>query len=101
MPREMWLPTPGGNVMHEAGLMQEILTLAEAATRERRATRILRICLRIGPLSGVEPEALRFAFVALKEGTMAAAANLELISTTIRCDCSRCGASFAPTEMVF
>ena len=87
--------------MHEVGLMQEVLTLAEAAARGRCATHIHRIRLRIGPLSGVEPEALSLAFTALSPGTMAEGADLETIPVPVRCRCQQCGLQFFPEGMVF
>jgi hydrogenase nickel incorporation protein HypA/HybF len=48
------------------------LELAAEKTRAAGATRIHRLKLRIGRLSGVVPEALQFAFDALKTGSPAA-----------------------------
>lgn len=64
--------------MHEAGLMQTALDLAAAHARSAGATRIHRICLRVGELSGVVPEALEFAFQALSAGGPAEGAVLEI-----------------------
>jgi hydrogenase nickel incorporation protein HypA/HybF len=64
--------------MHEAGLMQSALELAGGHARRAGAVAIRRVVLRVGALSGVEPDALRFAFEALAPGTPAAGATLEL-----------------------
>ena len=64
--------------MHEAGLMQTALELAEAHARAAGAVRIHRLCLRVGDLSGVVPEALEFAFQALSVGGPAEGAMLEI-----------------------
>jgi hypothetical protein len=47
--------------VHETGLALTALEIAAERTRERGATRIHRLVLRVGDLSGVVPDALRFA----------------------------------------
>ena len=63
--------------MHESGLMQSADLAADYA-RRAGAGDIRRVVLRVGALSGVEPDALRFAFESLAPGTPAAGAALEL-----------------------
>ncbi|MCS6976361.1 MAG: hydrogenase maturation nickel metallochaperone HypA [Gemmatales bacterium] len=87
--------------MHEAGLMEEALRAAEQAAREAGAERIHRLRLRIGRLSGVEPEALRLAFEALRPGTIAEHAHLDLEIAPVLCRCRRCHVEFAPEDFVF
>ena len=52
--------------MHEVGLMEQALEAAVATTCRAGAVRIHGLTLRVGALSGVEPEALRLAFAALR-----------------------------------
>ncbi|HTQ31611.1 MAG TPA: hydrogenase maturation nickel metallochaperone HypA [Opitutaceae bacterium] len=81
--------------MHEAGIMESTLALAAAKAREQGAERIHRIVLRLGALSGVEPDALRFAFDAMAKNTPAAGAVLE-IETVPACGyCPDCDLEFA------
>jgi hydrogenase nickel incorporation protein HypA/HybF len=67
--------------VHEAGLMQSALDLAVAAAEEGGARRIVGIRIRLGDYAGVDADALRFAFDALRGGTMADSAylNIELV----------------------
>jgi len=51
--------------------------------------------LRIGALSGVEPEALRLAFDTAVEGTPAAGAAFELEAVPARGHCPICDIEFA------
>ncbi len=83
--------------MHELAIAQSALkhVLLEAA--RARAARVDRIVLRIGPLSGVDPEALRFAFAALLPTTAAAGATVELETPPAAAHCPACGHHFAPT----
>lgn len=50
--------------------------------------------VRIGPLSGVVVEALRFAFDALTPGTPAEGARLDIEETTLSIYCPHCGTNF-------
>ena len=51
--------------------------------------------MRIGRFSGVEPEALLFAWQVLRAGTPSEAANLEIEEVPIRLRCEACEAEFA------
>jgi hydrogenase nickel insertion protein HypA len=64
--------------MHEFSIMSSALELAEKNTRAAGATQIHRLKVRVGALSGVVPEALRFAFDGLKDQTLAAGAEFEI-----------------------
>ncbi len=80
--------------MHEVGLMENALAIAlNYATREQ-ATRIHQIALRVGELSGVEPDALRVAFDVLTQGTIAENAQLNIEFCPTLCYCPVCKAQF-------
>lgn len=87
--------------MHEAGLMQSALELAAQAAESAGAVRIQRLVLRVGPLACVDPSALRFAFEALREGTLAETAALDIEEPAARCVCSACATEFEPQLPVF
>jgi hydrogenase nickel incorporation protein HypA/HybF len=80
--------------MHEFGIAQGLLETVLAKAEENRATRIDWIKLEIGVLSGVEEDALRFAFAALCEGTLAESAELKIAKIPLRCYCATCDAEF-------
>jgi hydrogenase nickel incorporation protein HypA/HybF len=62
--------------------------------RARGASRVHRIVLRIGTLSGVEPDALRFAFEVVTKDTLAEEAELEVDSVPACAYCSFCEREF-------
>lgn len=64
--------------MHEVGIMQEALAIALDHGRSSGAERITAVSLKIGALSGVEPDALRFAFDVVAHGTLAQDARLQI-----------------------
>jgi hydrogenase nickel incorporation protein HypA/HybF len=80
--------------MHEFSIMQAALETAGDRARSAGATTIHRLRLRVGTLSGVVPEALRFAFESLKSGATASAV-LEIEDVPAVCWCPDCAAEFA------
>jgi hydrogenase nickel incorporation protein HypA/HybF len=86
--------------MHELSIMQSALEVALNQAEQEGAQRLYAIRLRIGALSGVVPEALRFAFEALTPGTPAAGARLEIDEVPARFWCAKCAREFAAEEML-
>ncbi len=80
--------------MHEVSIMTEALRMAVDAAQSAKASRILKLRLRIGSLSGVVPEAMRFAFDVVCHGTMAEDAVLEIEAVQAACWCETCQAEF-------
>jgi hydrogenase nickel incorporation protein HypA/HybF len=84
--------------MHELGIMESAVAAALAKARERGAGRIHRIVLRIGALSGVEPDSLQFAFGPTTLGTPAEGADLDIEVVPARARCSSCGIDFEAAD---
>ncbi|MBI2808183.1 MAG: hydrogenase maturation nickel metallochaperone HypA [Planctomycetes bacterium] len=82
--------------MHEASIMQNVFDLACDRMRAESATRIVRVRLRVGALAGVVPEALAFAFEAMRAGTPAALAEIEFERVPARLVCRACQREFEP-----
>ena len=53
--------------MHEVGIMEGALDMARRLMEKRGGNRLRRVHMTIGSLSGVVPEALQSAFLALKD----------------------------------
>jgi hydrogenase nickel incorporation protein HypA/HybF len=87
--------------MHEVGLMEQALQAAQEAAGRAGASRIHRLILHVGAISGVEPEALRLAFAALAPGTAAAEAQLTIVVVPVACKCPSCEMKFTPTDIVY
>lgn len=84
--------------MHEFGLAEAALQAALAEARKAGAAQVLRVVIRIGELSGVDPESLRFAFESLRAGTPAHDAALEIESVPAVATCKVCGCEFSPDD---
>ncbi len=81
--------------MHEMSLAEGVLQIIEDAAREQDFKSVKRVTLEIGRLSCVEPEALRFCFASVMQGTLAATAELEIIEMPGRGRCEACAAEFS------
>ena len=81
--------------------MSQTLAIAEHHAKRSHATSILRIGLRLGPLAGVATDALRFAFDTLRQGTMAAGAELTIEELPATFVCLDCAASSESISMTF
>jgi hydrogenase nickel incorporation protein HypA/HybF len=87
--------------VHEAGVAQSALETAAAKARERGATRVHRLTLRVGDLSGVVPEALLFALEALSPGTAAEGAAFDIEVVPVECHCPACDRLYPPADVVY
>ena len=87
--------------MHEVGLMQEALRIALTHAQRSGGARVHALTMRIGPLAGVEIEALHLAFEVVTPGTAAEGAALHLEEVPVACWCSECERAFQPADCVF
>ncbi|MBK1702736.1 hydrogenase maturation nickel metallochaperone HypA [Thiococcus pfennigii] len=77
--------------MHELSICLALIEQVQQVAREHGATRVDRILLRIGPLSGVEPSLIESAYPMVAVGTLAADAELVIETTPVRVRCNDCG----------
>jgi hydrogenase nickel incorporation protein HypA/HybF len=76
--------------MHELSVCLSLLQQVETIALERDAARVTTISLRIGPLSGVEPDLLRNAYPLAVAGTVAEEAELVIEVADVVVRCSQC-----------
>ena len=77
--------------MHEISIAQKLIEqVAEVVDREGVSC-ISTVRIRVGPLSGVVPYALRSAFEIARHGTVCAKATLEIDEMPVRLACAACG----------
>jgi len=77
--------------MHEMGITESILSIALEQAQQRDAQRILKIRLKIGEMTAVVDECIRFYFEILSKDTMAEGAEIEVENVPIKVKCPRCG----------
>jgi hydrogenase nickel incorporation protein HypA/HybF len=86
--------------MHELSLMEQTLAIALEHAQREGASHIHQLTMRVGALSGVVPDALRFAFDVLTPGTIAEGARLDIESVPLVARCARCGQEFEAADLL-
>jgi hydrogenase nickel incorporation protein HypA/HybF len=82
--------------MHEYSLVQALLSRIADEARGRGALRVHAVKVRLGELSGVEPDLFTAAWEIARAGTPCAAAELRLDRITAVWSCPRCREVFPP-----
>lgn len=77
--------------MHEMSICEGILQILEEQARIHGYRRVKTMRLEIGPLAGVELDALRFSFEVVAKGTLSEGAGLEIIQPPGEAWCLPCG----------
>lgn len=79
--------------MHELSLVMTLIEQVDAEVRRSgEAGHVARVTLRVGRLSGVNADAMRFAFDAVKPGSVVRDATLEINPEPAQVVCRDCGA---------
>ena len=86
--------------MHEMSIATSIVEIAEGEAKKANAKIITEIELDIGTISGIELEALEFAFKALKPKTMLKDAEININIIQAKSKCEECFSEFE-TENVY
>ena len=84
--------------MHELGIASAILDAVRDEAEKHPDSHVTKVGVRVGVLSGVEPEALSFGFSALVQGTDLEPLMLEIESVPRRQRCPACDITFEVTE---
>jgi hydrogenase nickel incorporation protein HypA/HybF len=86
--------------MHELSVAQSIVDLACEQATKAEATKVLKIRLSLGVLSGVVKEALEFCFPLACKGTCAEGSELDIDVKPAKAHCPECGADFELEDFV-
>lgn len=84
--------------MHELSIALSVLDIVRGAAAASGLANVTIVRLRVGCASGVQPDALRFAFDCSKAGTAAESAVLEIEEMPVGGRCSDCGRDFTAPE---
>jgi hydrogenase nickel incorporation protein HypA/HybF len=77
--------------MHELSVCLSLIEEVKRVARQKGAGTVTRIIVKIGPLSGVEPDLLQNAYPLAAAGTIAESAELEIEIAGVVVSCSQCG----------
>ena len=85
--------------MHELSITQNILSIALEQAKTVPASKITKINVTIGELSGVVDECVQFYFGLLSKDTIAAEASLSFTRPLTKLQCRNCNNSFSPNDL--
>lgn len=82
--------------MHELSIAESLIEQVRQVAEREHADRVARITVDVGPLSGVDPQALETAFPVAAEHTVAEHAELAIECTGATATCRACSHTFTP-----
>jgi hydrogenase nickel incorporation protein HypA/HybF len=82
--------------MHELSVTQEVLNIAVEKAQKAKASKIIRIDLVIGEMSGVLDDSVQFYFDFLSKDSIASGASLAFKRVPMQVRCKHCGNIFLP-----
>jgi len=77
--------------MHEYSIVASLVERVDTEVKARGASGVHRLSIRIGELSGVDPELLTTAYYTFRARTVCAGAELALSIVAARWVCEHCG----------
>lgn len=81
--------------MHEMSIAVNIIEKVKLEMEEHGAHKLKNLSLKIGEMTAVEPESLRFCFNAMTEGTMMEGATLHIEEIPLKGRCKACQNEFS------
>jgi hydrogenase nickel incorporation protein HypA/HybF len=87
--------------MHEQSIVESLIALALENAEKAKASKILRIYVVVGELSGVVEESVNFYFSFLSKDTIAAQASLFFMHIPAQLRCRNCNTVFVPENLDF
>ncbi len=86
--------------IHELSITEEILRVSLENAYFERAKRILAIHIKIGEITGFNPESIQFYFSIISKGTIAENAELKMEVVPSSAKCLKCGKVYSIQERV-
>lgn len=83
--------------MHELAITQSVV---DAVSDHTAGAKVAAVQLRVGKLSGVVPDAMRFCFDMVTDGTALQGARLDIDEPDGRGHCRSCGEDFPLPDLV-
>ena len=80
--------------MHEVSIIENVIKIVSEKAVENNLTKVNKVSLKIGELSGVMSESLNFAFENCIVGTIMEGAKLEIERVKARAKCTDCEQEF-------
>ena len=87
--------------MHEYPITQQIVKLAVKSAAESNASRILKISLVVGEMTGFVGDSIKMYFDAIAKDTLAEGAEIDIRYVRPKLKCTKCGEYFERQKYSF
>ncbi len=88
--------------MHEMGIAMQIIEIAKSSIpSDMEATNVQRVNIKVGKLSAIVPDSLRFCFEIAAKDTPLAGAQLNIEEVPVLARCKTCSNEWVIHETVF
>ncbi|MGI6705163.1 MAG: hydrogenase maturation nickel metallochaperone HypA [Clostridia bacterium] len=77
--------------MHELETTQDILRFVIWEAKKHHAKKVLRVLIKIGPISSMIPEYIQYYFKQISQNTIAEGAKMEIRKVPLVQQCGKCG----------
>jgi len=77
--------------MHEYSIVQSLVEECEEHAKKNSASKVTKVVVKIGVMSGVEPHLLEEAFHLFKEGTICDGCEYVMNIQKVKIECLTCG----------
>jgi hydrogenase nickel incorporation protein HypA/HybF len=84
--------------VHELSIAQSLVETIRETVAAHPGSRVTRVGVRVGELSGVQPDALRFSFDVIIRGSELEHAELDIERVGLRQHCEACAKDFPVVE---
>ena len=85
--------------MHELSIVEALVATVLEKAEAEKATKVLRVYLVVGELSGVLTESVEFYFGFLTKDTIAAQASLFFVQPPTQVRCRNCNTVYSPENL--
>ena len=87
--------------MHELSIAREIITIVQEEMVKRDLNGVKEVSVRLGALTGVDPEALSFSFESATLDSPLSETKLVIEQIPVKGKCRSCGKDFQIDDFVF
>jgi len=76
--------------MHEYSIVQSLVESCEEHAKKNNASKVTKVVIKVGVMSGVEPHLLQEAFETFKEGTICDGCGFVMNIQKVKIECNTC-----------
>lgn len=84
--------------MHEMSIVISFVEMAEQYAVKNKASKVVKVVLQVGEISGIVPEYLQEFYSVVTEGTILEGSSLEIETIEASVFCTDCGTTYNPAK---